>query len=190
MSIIKIHKSEEEKLMEYRAKISDARAKAMKGIMRYQKLRDQSMQSAKMAEKNNNARDARLFASYIKRFNSTINGLNDYALILESADLYIQFGKTQKDIWRELGQVERDLTHDSLTEKEREKLHSDIDSIVSGQDNIMESWSNNIDVIGGAIEQIAGLDGDIKKNNVVNSDISRQFDSLVDGSNNGKLREK
>ncbi len=117
MVSIKFGKSEEEKLIERRSRISKWKSDIDRAIRQYERNRDSNVQNARIAIKDNNLPKAKLFGSNILALESAIKGLKDYKLFLENIDLNLQFSKTTKDIWASLKQGSEDLVKSQLSEK-------------------------------------------------------------------------
>jgi uncharacterized protein Yka (UPF0111/DUF47 family) len=153
MVSIKFGKSEEEKLIERRSRISKWKSDIDRAIRQYERNRDSNMQNAKIAIKDNNLPKAKLFGSNILALESAIKGLKDYKLFLENIDLNLQFSKTTKDIWASLKQGSEDLVKSQLSEKQMAQMQTSIDRIVTASDQIQERLSGQLDQITTAVYQ-------------------------------------
>ena len=153
MVSIKFGKSEEEKLMERRSRISKWKSDIDRAIRQYERNRDSNMLNAKTAIKDNNLPKAKLFSSNILALDSAIRGLKDYKLFLENIDLNLQFSKTTKDIWASLKQGSEDLVKSQLSEKQMVQMQTSIDRIVTASDQIQERLSGQLDQISTAVYQ-------------------------------------
>jgi hypothetical protein len=153
MVSIKFGKSEEEKLIERRSRISKWKSDIDRAIRQYERNRDSNMQNAKIAIKDNNMPKAKLFGSNILALESAIKGLKDYKLFLENIDLNLQFSKTTKDIWASLKQGSEDLVKSQLSEKQMAQMQTSIDRIVTASDQIQERLSGQLDQITTAVYQ-------------------------------------
>jgi hypothetical protein len=153
MVSIKFGKSEEEKLIERRSRISKWKSDIDRAIRQYERNRDSNMQNAKIAIKDNNLPKAKLFGTNILALESAIKGLKDYKLFLENIDLNLQFSKTTKDIWASLKQGSEDLIKSQLSEKQMAQMQTSIDRIVTASDQIQERLSGQLDQISTAVYQ-------------------------------------
>ena len=153
MVSIKFGKSEEEKLIERRSRISKWKADIDRAIRQYERNRDSNTLNAKTAIKDNNLPKAKLFGSNILALDSAIRGLKDYKLFLENIDLNLQFSKTTKDIWASLKQGSEDLVKSQLSEKQMMQMQTSIDRIVTASDQIQERLSGQLDQITTAVYQ-------------------------------------
>lgn len=124
MVSIKFGKSEEEKLIERRSRISKWKSDIDRAIRQYERNRDSNTLNAKTAIKDNNLPKAKLFGSNILALDSAIRGLKDYKLFLENIDLNLQFSKTTKDIWASLKQGSEDLVKSQLSEKQMMQMQN------------------------------------------------------------------
>ncbi len=205
MSIINIRKSEDQKIMEKRSKISMNKSNIDRTIRQYERLRDKSTEDAKVALKDKNMRKAKLFASFIASLNASINGLKDYRLLLESIDLNLQYSKTQKDIWSGLKQSSQDLVGNQLNEKQMAEISQSIDSIVDAQERIQDTLGDQLESIKAAVDQSSGINEksrdevlkelteNSKEENTENKEESeedKRLKDLLDEINNGKVEEK
>ncbi|MCL5803360.1 MAG: Snf7 family protein [Thermoplasmataceae archaeon] len=153
MVSIKFGKSEEEKLIERRSRISKWKSDIDRAIRQYERNRDSNTLNAKTAIKDNNLPKAKLFGSNILALDSAIRGLKDYKLFLENIDLNLQFSKTTKDIWASLKQGSEDLVKSQLSEKQMMQMQTSIDRIVTASDQIQERLSGQLDQITTAVYQ-------------------------------------
>ncbi len=153
MAVFKFGKSEEEKILEKRSRISINKSNIDRTVRQYEKFKAKSMEDAKIALKDNNMRKAKLFASFIQSLESSITGLKDYRLLLESVDLNLQYSKTQKDIWSSLKQSSQDLVGGQLSPQQIMEISQSIDSIVQSQERIQESLGDQLDQIKNAVDQ-------------------------------------
>ncbi|WP_393970746.1 Snf7 family protein [Oxyplasma meridianum] len=153
MVSIKFGKSEEEKLIERRSRISKWKSDIDRAIRQYERNRDSNIQNAKIAIKDNNLPKAKLFGNNIMSLESAIKGLKDYKLFLENIDLNLQFSKTTKDIWASLKQGSEDLVKSQLSEKQMAQMQTSIDRIVTASDQIQERLSGQLDQISTAVYQ-------------------------------------
>ncbi len=153
MVSIKFGKSEEEKLIERRSRISKWKSDIDRAIRQYERNRDSNVQNARIAIKDNNLPKAKLFGSNILALESAIKGLKDYKLFLENIDLNLQFSKTTKDIWASLKQGSEDLVKSQLSEKQMAQMQTSIDRIVTASDQIQERLSGQLDQITTAVYQ-------------------------------------
>jgi len=202
MSIINIRKSEDQKIMEKRSKISMNKSNIDRTIRQYERLRDKSTEDAKVALKDKNMRKAKLFASFIASLNASINGLKDYRLLLESIDLNLQYSKTQKDIWSGLKQSSQDLVGNQLNEKQMAEISQSIDSIVDAQERIQDTLGDQLESIKAAVDQSSGINEksrdevlkelteNTKEENNVESEEDKRLKDLLNEINNGKVEEK
>ena len=157
MAVFKFGKSEDEKILEKRSRISMNKSNIDRTVRQYERLKIKSVDDAKLALKDNNMRKAKLFASFITSLDSSIKGLKDYKLLLESVDLNLQYSKTQKDIWSGLKQSSQDLVGSQLSEKQIADISQSIDSIVDAQEKIQDSLGDQLDSIKAAVEQSADI---------------------------------
>ncbi len=153
MAVFKFGKSEEEKILEKRSRISMNKSNIDRTVRQYEKFKAKSIEDAKIALKDNNIRKAKLFASFIQSLESSITGLKDYRLLLESVDLNLQYSKTQRDIWSSLKQSSQDLVGGQLTPQQIMEISQSIDSIVQSQERIQESLGDQLDQIKNAVDQ-------------------------------------
>ena len=160
MVSIKFGKSEEEKLIERRSRISKWKSDIDRAIRQYERNRDSNMQNAKIAIKDNNLPKAKLFGTNILALESAIKGLKDYKLFLENIDLNLQFSKTTKDIWASLKQGSEDLIKSQLSEKQMTQMQTSIDRIVTASDQIQERLSGQLDQISTAVYQRGDLNAE------------------------------
>ncbi len=153
MAVFKFGKSEDEKILEKRSRISMDKSNIDRTIRQYERLKLKSIEDAKLALNDKNMRKARLFASFIASLESSINGLKDYKLLLESVDLNLQYSKTQKDIWSGLKQSSQDLVGNQLSEKQIAEISQSIDSIVDAQERIQDTLGDQLDSIKDAVDR-------------------------------------
>lgn len=183
MVSIKFGKSEEEKLIERRSRISKWKSDIDRAIRQYERNRDSNTLNAKTAIKDNNLPKAKLFGSNILALDSAIRGLKDYKLFLENIDLNLQFSKTTKDIWASLKQGSEDLVKSQLSEKQMMQMQTSIDRIVTASDQIQERLSGQLDQITTAVYQR----GDMNAESVDN--ILEKLSENSEGQKSDKVKQ-
>ncbi|GGM79176.1 hypothetical protein GCM10007108_16750 [Thermogymnomonas acidicola] len=164
MSIIKIGKSEEEKMMERRTRISQWKAEIDRAIRQLEKNKEQNIQSAKLALKTGNMEKAKVFAGNIIMVESTIRGLNDYKLMLENINLTLQYAEINQKVWASLRKGQEDLVKSQLSEKQVLQMQQDMERIVNTSQRIQETLSSQLDMISNAVyENSSGNEERISK---------------------------
>ncbi|KAA8922831.1 Snf7 family protein [Thermoplasma sp.] len=153
MVLFKFGKSEEEKMLERRSRISKWKSDIDRAIRQYEKNREMNIQNAKISLKDGNIEKARVFASNIVSLDSAIRGLKDYKLFLENIDLNLQFADTTKKVWASLKEGSEDLLKSQLTEKQVIQMQQNVEKIISASDQIQERLSSQLDQITTAVNQ-------------------------------------
>ncbi|PYB67862.1 MULTISPECIES: Snf7 family protein [unclassified Thermoplasma] len=153
MVLFKFGKSEEEKMLERRSRISKWKSDIDRAIRQYEKNRDMNIQNAKISLKDGNIEKARVFASNIISLDSAIRGLKDYKLFLENIDLNLQFADTTKKVWASLKEGSEDLLKSQLTEKQVIQMQQNVEKIITASDQIQERLSSQLDQITTAVNQ-------------------------------------
>lgn len=154
MSPFKFGKTENEKIMERRSKLSRWKSEIDRAVRSYERNRDRNMEDVKLALEDGNDQKARLFASNIVMLNSAVRGLKDYKLFLDNIDLNLQFAKTTKDIWASLKEGSQDLIKSQLSEKQLTQINTNIENIMMSSDQIQERLNSQLDQITSSVDQI------------------------------------
>lgn len=154
MSPFKFGKTENEKIMERRSKLSRWKSEIDRAVRSYERNRDRNMEDVKLALEDGNDQKARLFASNIVMLNGAIRGLKDYKLFLDNIDLNLQFAKTTKDIWASLKEGSQDLIKSQLSEKQLTQINTNIENIMMSSDQIQERLNSQLDQITSSVDQI------------------------------------
>ncbi|BAB59529.1 TVG0374267 [Thermoplasma volcanium GSS1] len=153
MVFFKFGKSEEEKMLERRSRISKWKSDIDRAIRQYEKNREMNIQNAKISLRDGNLEKARVFASNIVSLESAIRGLKDYKLFLENIDLNLQFADTTKKVWASLKEGSEDLLKSQLTEKQVIQMQQNVEKIINSSDQIQERLSSQLDQITTAVNQ-------------------------------------
>lgn len=155
MSPFKIGKTENEKIMERRTKLSRWRSEIERAVRSYERNVEQNLENIKTALNNENEQKARLFATNVIMLNSAISGLKDYKLFLDNIDLNLQFAKTTKDIWASLKEGSQDLMKSQLSDKQLNQINVNIDNIMISSEQIQDRLSSQLDQITSSVGQIS-----------------------------------
>ena len=154
MSPFKFGKTENEKIMERRSKLSRWKSEIDRAVRSYERNRDRNLEDVKLALQDGNDQKARVFASNIVMLNSAIRGLKDYKLFLDNIDLNLQFAKTTKDIWASLKEGSQDLIKSQLSDKQLTQINTNIENIMLSSDQIQERLNSQLDQITASVDQI------------------------------------
>lgn len=154
MAPFKFGKTENEKIMERRSKLSRWKSEIDRAVRSYERNRDRNLEDVKLAMEDGNDQKARVFASNIVMLNSAIRGLKDYKLFLDNIDLNLQFAKTTKDIWASLKEGSQDLIKSQLSDKQLTQINTNIENIMLSSDQIQERLNSQLDQITASVDQI------------------------------------
>lgn len=188
MSPFKFGKTENEKIMERRSKLSRWKSEIDRAVRSYERNRDRNMEDVKLALEDGNDQKARLFASNIVMLNSAIRGLKDYKLFLDNIDLNLQFAKTTKDIWASLKEGSQDLIKSQLSEKQLTQINTNIENIMMSSDQIQERLNSQLDQITSSVDQI-GQKNPEKVDDIL-GDLRKRMGVTAEGSTSQKSTEK
>ncbi len=154
MSPFKLGKSENEKMMERRSRLSRWKSEIDRALRSYERNREKNIENVKVSMQDGNEQKARLFASNIIMLNSAIRGLKDYKLFLDNIDLNLQFAKTTRDVWASLKQGSQDLIKSQLSEKQLTQMSMNIDNIMISSEEIQDRLNSQLDQISTSVDQI------------------------------------
>ncbi len=168
MAPFRLGKTENEKIMERRSRLSRWKSEIDRAIRSYERNRERNMENVRVAMGDGNEQKARVFASNILMLDSAIRGLKDYKLFLDNIDLNLQFAKTTKDIWASLKEGSQDLIKSQLSDKQMNQISANIDSIMVSSEQIQDRLNTQLDQITSSVDQIGQKNpeqvGDILKN--------------------------
>lgn len=188
MSPFKFGKTENEKIMERRSKLSRWKSEIDRAVRSYERNRDRNIEDVKLALQDGNDQKARVFASNIVMLNSAIRGLKDYRLFLDNIDLNLQFAKTTKDIWASLKEGSQDLIKSQLSDKQLTQINTNIENIMLSSDQIQERLNSQLDQITASVDQI-GQKNPEKIEDVLNNIKNRISVSAAAASTEKKVPE-
>lgn len=182
MSPFKIGKSENEKIMERRSKLSRWKGEIDRAIRSYDRNRQKNIENIRAALEDSNNQKARVFASNILMLNSAIKGLKDYKLFLDNIDLNLQFAKTTKDIWASLKEGSSDLMKSQLSDKQLTQISTNIDNIMMSSEQIQERLNSQLDQITSSVDQIGQQGNPEKVDDILNQVRGKISVSTGDGA--------
>lgn len=155
--VFKIGKSDEEKILEKRSKISMFKATVNRQIRQYEKILEKSREDAKLALRQNNMMKAKLFASFMNAIQTSINGLKDYSLLLESVDLNLMYSLTLKQTSSSIIQSSEALKSSELTPQQIADMSKSLNELTNAQERIQSTLVDQFDQIKDAVEQTANI---------------------------------